>query len=64
MSKRYLVTIKGEFEEIQAVVANDEEEAKEKARKRLGETIDLKPTGALEILKIKTLESEKRASGD
>jgi len=50
MTKKYLVKIKGEFEETQAVVANNEDEAKEKAKKRLGETIDLKATGNLEIV--------------
>jgi hypothetical protein len=57
------VKIKGVFEETQAVIANDEEAAKEKARKRLGETIDLKAIGDLEILGIKPLESEKSQAG-
>jgi len=63
MSKRYLVTIKGEFEEIQAVVAENEDEAQAKARRMLGEIINRKPTGELEILGIKALESGRPAAG-
>src|SRR2546423_7649695 len=59
MTKRYIVTIKGEFEETQAVVAENEDEAQEKARKMLGEIINRKPTSELVILGIKALVSGK-----
>ena len=51
----YLVKIKGEFEVTQAVSADNEDEAKEKARQGLGETITTNPSGEQEIVSIKTM---------
>jgi hypothetical protein len=59
MATRYLVTLKGEFEEIQAVVAETQESAKEKALRFLGETINRKPVGALEVIRVKEMESDR-----
>jgi hypothetical protein len=56
MSQRYLVTIRGEFEEVQAVVAETPEDAQEKALKFLGETIRRQPAGELTVVGTKELE--------
>lgn len=57
--KRYIVTIKGEFVETQAVIASDEAAAQEKAKKCLGESLDRRATGELEIISIRELEEKK-----
>jgi hypothetical protein len=56
MSQRYLVTIRGEFEEVQAVVAETQEDAQEKALKFLGETIRRRPVSELSVVGTKELE--------
>jgi hypothetical protein len=59
MSQRYLVTIRGEFEEIQAVVAESQDDAESKAKDFLGETIRRRPIGPLEVVGTRELEPKK-----
>ena len=59
MSQRYLVTIRGQFEEVQAVVAESQEDAEAKAKDFLGETIRRRPVGPLEIVGTRELEPKK-----
>ena len=58
MSQRYLVTIRGQFEEVQAVVAESQEDAEVKAKDFLGETIRRRPIGPLEIVGTRELETK------
>jgi 3-hydroxy-3-methylglutaryl CoA synthase len=51
----YIVKIKGEYEVTQAVTANTEEEAKDKAKQGLGETIDSIPSGDPDVVSIKVM---------
>jgi len=52
---RYIVKLKGEFEVTQAVVANNEEEARDKAKRSLGETINRTAVGDQQILEVKEM---------
>ena len=56
MPQRYLVTIRGEFEEMQAVVAETQEAAEEKAKRFLGEAIRRRPVGELKVVTSRELE--------
>jgi hypothetical protein len=56
--KRYIVKLRGEFEVTQAVVAEDEEGAKEKARQGLGETINRTATGKQEVVDVKEMKDK------
>ena len=56
MPQRHLVTIRGEFEEMQAVVAETHEAAEEKAKQFLGETIRRRPVGELKVVTTRELE--------
>jgi hypothetical protein len=51
----YIVKIKGEYEVTQAVSANTEDEAKDKAKQGLGETITSVPGDQQEVVSIKLM---------
>ena len=51
----YIVKIQGEFEVTQAVTADTEDEARDKAKQGLGETITTKPHDDLEVVSIKVM---------
>jgi hypothetical protein len=51
----YIVKIKGEYVVTQAVSANSEDEAKDKAKEGLGETITTTPGNDLEVVSIKVM---------
>ena len=51
----YVITVRGEFVERMGVVADNEEEARQKAMENSGELIDLVPSGDLEVVEIKEI---------
>jgi len=51
----YIVKIKGEYVVTQAVSANTEDEAKDKAKQGLGETITTNPGNELEVVSVKVM---------
>jgi len=51
----YIVKIQGEYEVTQAVTADTEDEARDKAKQGLGETITTKPHDDLEVVSIKVM---------